>query len=313
MSLFPALVLLPLYLILIMVTVAQEANQITAAFVPDNSAPLIGQPFKLALVVKAPKEAIITLPDLSADFPPFMVKEVGEVVASIEGDQAVYQQILTVVLWRPGQYETPGLFVQYQFPETTEIFNLPVEKVAITVPSVLQEGDTDLRPLKPQIYLPYLSPWIIMAVIALALLIVFALRYLVKSRLLKLPASRALPAASQSPGMAAMQELRRIRGQELPPEKMFPQVADCLRLYLERRFDIPAPDMTTLELMLRLHTNSLLPDRRRRELQHLLERADLVKFARIQPEQHVSHRFVEVAYKWVETTENTLEKDEVVA
>jgi hypothetical protein len=295
-------------------TLAQEAGQVTAAFVPDTPAPLIGQPFKLALAVKAPKAAIVTLPELTEDFPPFMVREVGEVIAKVDGEQATYQQTLTVILWRPGQYETPDLFVQYQLPETSEVFNLPVDKAVLNVPSVLQEGDANLRPFKAQIYLPYLSPWLVAGLIVLGGAAAFGVRRLAKSGRVRLLVLRPTASAVLSPAERAVDQLKRLQARNLPPETLFPQVTDCLRVYLEHRFEIPAPDLTTLELIHQLQASNLLPERRQRELQQLLERADLVKFARVQPDQQVSSRFIEAAVKWVEVTDNAAEvSDEVTA
>ena len=60
---------------------AQRAGLVSAYFAADTDAPLIGQPFQLSLVVKAPADVLITLPQLSTDMPPFMVRDISGLLA----------------------------------------------------------------------------------------------------------------------------------------------------------------------------------------------------------------------------------------
>jgi hypothetical protein len=76
-----------------------------------------------------------------------------------------------------------------------------------------------------------------------------------------------------------------------------------LRLYIYDRFAIPAQDMTSGELLTTLETTLAFPERLQRELYHILEHADLVKFARAQPSLSVSERLLKIARAWLERVE----------
>jgi hypothetical protein len=77
-------------------------EDVSANFVAELGAPLIGQPIDLVLTINVPADATVTLPTFTADWPPFMIREIGEVSVSTNAGRTTYQQHLSVILWRPG-------------------------------------------------------------------------------------------------------------------------------------------------------------------------------------------------------------------
>jgi hypothetical protein len=67
-----------------------------------------------------------------------------------------------VIAWRPGEHSTPETYIQYQLSPEDPIHNILAAPTVISVPSVLDSQDTELRPLKPPVSLPYLPPWLVL-------------------------------------------------------------------------------------------------------------------------------------------------------
>lgn len=89
-------------------------------------------------------------------------------------------------------------------------------------------------------------------------------------------------------------------------------VSDALRLYLEERFTLHAPDRTTEEFLLELQRASQLNDAQKEFLADFLSRCDVVKFAKHEPSEAELRRLHSAALTLVEETayeRRTTEKD----
>ena len=77
----------------------------------------------------------------------------------------------------------------------------------------------------------------------------------------------------------AQQDLQRLKASPVTPDSFFVSLTDILRVYLERRYKIRAPEKTREEFIVDLRQNDLVPAAVRGQLEQLLQTADLVKFA----------------------------------
>jgi len=275
---------------------------VSARFSADNPTPLIGQPVHVVLTVEAPATAVVTFPEFPTEWDSFMVQSVGELTRTVNGDVATYRQTLTVILWRAGNFETPQTFVNYQLSPSGEILRIPAEPLLITVASVLQPGDIELRPLKPPASLLYLPPWL--ALVAAAGLYGayrgwrwWRARQVVWTGQLR----GANGPLALSPGQRALAELRSMRQKNLSPMAIPSSVSDCLRLYVQRAYQVQALEMTTGELLNALQAK--LAQAEQRDLQRILDYADLVKFAHVEPGMRSARQLLDTAEKWVEALE----------
>lgn len=86
-----------------------------------------------------------------------------------------------------------------------------------------------------------------------------------------------------SPYEAAMKSLKELHDEQLWQkgftEKYFVELINILRIYIDRRFNVSAPEMTTQQFLLAASENPRLASHAS-ELRRLLELADFVKFAR---------------------------------
>jgi hypothetical protein len=200
---------------------------------------------------------------------------------------------------------TPDTFIQYQLTAGGETFNILADPTTVSIPSVIMNGDTALRPLKSPVSLPYLPPWLIL--VALAVL-VGGIRLggwlLARRGLLGSSASLGRDAnVANAPRQRALAQLRNLRERQLSPALVYATVADCLRTYIQRQFNVNALDMTTDELMTTLQVQAIFAKRHERDLSRMLEYADLVKFADIEPGERTVKQLLDTAEKWVEGVE----------
>ncbi|MFQ5510290.1 MAG: hypothetical protein ACE5EO_00420 [Candidatus Krumholzibacteriia bacterium] len=153
------------------------------------------------------------------------------------------------------------------------------EEVFVPVREMTGERDVP-QPLKPQWRAPrsYFYFYVAAAALVLATLAV----YLLRRR--RRPARGAPPEPEIPADIAAMEALARIEKMQLLEagefKRYYTLVVDAVRHYLERRFGVLAMDRTTSEILsdldiVRVHVDDLEP---------LLQEADLVKFAKFEPD-----------------------------
>lgn len=271
---------------------AQDARTITAQFSADNQSPLVGEPIEL--VLSATLDADTTLvewPEFPEQWSVFEVNDVQALDIVEHDNQTDYQQRMTVTLWEPGSYETPETIITYQQPDGT-IEEMIVVSQRFSVPSVLTD-DLTLHPFKPQIWLPYLPPALIIAmlgVICTAFIWIFQRR---AGRTNEASAGKTTQFERQ-----ILAQLKKISRTSQEPEIVYAFVAACLRDYIANQFQLTTQEMTTSELLDRVQPH--LSKATFSRLGHLLGQADLVKFARQLPDQQSARRYAEAATQWIQ-------------
>ena len=87
------------------------------------------------------------------------------------------------------------------------------------------------------------------------------------------------------------------------PKPFCTAVSDALRMYLEERFGLHAPERTTEEFLFELQSTPRLTFSQKQSLANFLERCDLVKFAKFEPPQTALRDLHEAALKLISETE----------
>ncbi|HKX60950.1 MAG TPA: hypothetical protein VJS65_03885, partial [Verrucomicrobiae bacterium] len=80
-------------------------------------------------------------------------------------------------------------------------------------------------------------------------------------------------------------------------------VSNTLRLYLEERFHLHAPERTTEEFLVELQGSAALNPEQKRSLQSFLQSCDLVKFARLEPTESALRDLHDSALRLVDETQ----------
>lgn len=276
---------------------AQINTPIRAEFEVDNQSPLLGEPFHVTIIVRAPENVEI-LSWVTFEYPMEMIDE-GNIDAEPEADSDLirYTRRYEVVLWEVGEYLSQGALIAYRIGDV--VSSTPVSSFYVQVPSqIINPEDAVLRPSVAPIYLSYLSPWVVVG-IGIGLVI----GAMIVAKLLQVSRQGVVQIVTASPADKAIAELEDLKDQQLPPATIYELVANNLRQYIESQFEIEAVEMTTVELISILRQRDVFPKNHRQQLQDVLEQSDLVKFARFQPDKGSSLRLVNYAIKWLRETE----------
>lgn len=133
-------------------------------------------------------------------------------------------------------------------------------------------------------------------------------------------ARRASDETPLPPHVLALRALARLRSAPRATagevDAFYVEVSRILRLYLEQRFGLHAPERTTEEFLAELNgrgPQSPLDDRQRGALAGFLRQCDLVKFARLQPAEDVHVESLRTAEEMVEATRADRSPQEVLA
>ena len=154
-----------------------------------------------------------------------------------------------------------------------------------------------------------LLPWL-GALFGLAGLVMI-LVYLVKRRRRKVSGE----AKPKDPAyIIALRELDKWRGDRFwAPDKQkafYSGITDALKNYMEDRFGIDAPEMTTAELFAALGQAEDLPEELREETRAVFECADFVKFAKHVASEEENARALPTAVRFVTSTYQTVLEEE---
>lgn len=139
----------------------------------------------------------------------------------------------------------------------------------------------DIRDVKPPMTLPPDWRWLygVLVLVLAAGAYFFVKRFF--SREIKKPAPVIPP---QPPHVIAYARLEELKNKNLPDQQRikeyFDELSDIARFYIEDRFCIRAPEMTTEEFLGTLNTSDTLKAEHKSMLGDFLNSCDLVKFAR---------------------------------
>ncbi len=136
-----------------------------------------------------------------------------------------------------------------------------------------------LRDIKPPVKIPdyWIFLWLALAIVTLAILVLWAQRHFSKNRPIP-PGPPPVP-----PHQRARQKLEEAPALIAEPKPFTILVSDTIRIYLEERFQFHAPERTTEEFLYELQATPRLTEEQKQTLGRFLEKCDLVKFARYEP------------------------------
>jgi hypothetical protein len=269
---------------------------------PDH--PTIGQRFRYVMEVAASAgvEVVVTQPaDRLGDFE---IVDFGIDPAVQRDGRTVVSRWWRLVGWSPGDHTIESPPVRYRVPGD-EQHDAAADTQHVTVASVLGDANesADIRDIAgPEAVPRDLRPWYL-AGGALAALILLVLGW----RWLRRRLRRAEKAVPPRPAHEiAAEALRALRARRLPEvgefKEFYSALSDIVRRYLEDRFRVRAPEMTTEEFLAATARGAALERSHRALLGTFLGESDLVKFARFVPTLGDSERAMAAAERFVDDT-----------
>jgi hypothetical protein len=223
---------------------------------------------------------------LDAPPPGIECKAIGKASRTTTADGERWQITLHLNPRKDGKVELHPAVLEYTEGPDAVKHRAEWKPISLVITSELASLDPkkELRDITPPEDPPPAPPswvrWLPWAGIAAALAGLVAGGWGLRRRLVK----RTPPLA---PHEWAAQELDRLATLHLPEsgelERYHTLLSDIVRVYLERRFSLPASQQTTVEFLETMRRSPQLTAAQQRLLREFLERCDMAKFARAAP------------------------------
>ena len=292
-----------------------ERGPVTASLRLEPAQPVIGDVLELTLTVKAEPGVEVLMPAFGEALERYLIVDFVPRESIDDEGRTHATQLYRLQPARSGPQSIPPILVEFvdrrpgqaPAPEGQDAFELLTERIEFEVTSVLAVGALpDLRPalgaLGPR--QPPAGPrwpWIVAALAGLAAASPLLLRAW-------LSWSRRLRRRSAYEVARARLDTLTARPRPGTPEEIdafFVELSSTVRHYLEDRFELRSPELTTEEFLADIGDSPDLSHEHQRLLRDFLRRADLVKFARHVPGEDDIQDSVQVAERFLdETREN---------
>lgn len=277
-----------LIILALFLSYAAFAQQAKVQVSADTNAILIGEPVQLNLEYQFPKDIQGLFPafkdTISAQLEIINQSAVDTVLNQETGITTLSQKV-NITSFDTGYHVIPPLPFGLKKPGDSAYQILQSEPLLLSVFTVEVDTTKDIKPIVRPIGEPYtlgeFLPWISL-VFAIGLLI-FAIFYFYKRKKKNKPLfvkkqKPVLPAHEQALNDLEMLRLKKLWQQDRLKE-YHSELTDIIRIYIERRFKIPAVEMVSFEILQALKQKAI-NDQAMGKLTATLELADMVKFAK---------------------------------
>ena len=158
---------------------------------------------------------------------------------------------------------------------------------------------TDIRAIKPPVDIPdpWLWLWVLLSGLAAAILV------LIIVGLFRRKKAEEIEVIVVPPHIRAKQKLAEALRLISDPNQFCTEVSNTLRVYLEERFELRAPERTTEEFLVELQNSKQLTLDQKLSLGEFLQSCDLVKFARFEPTETNLRQLHDAALRLVDETQ----------
>ncbi len=264
------------------------ASQVQARL--DTSRARIGDRLTLTLTAHSAAGETVQFPDLKSHLDKFvLLDELPAERVEEEGGAALIRRSWIIAAFETGRLEVSGLPLAVMHADGV-VDTLWTEPLPLDVISLVQDTlDAQIRPLRDLVEAQRLwkriAFWAVVGLAVLAALLILWRRYL-RRRADRLAGDvSSLPARPAH--LVALDELDRIKSLGLIEngeiKRFHILVSEAIRRYLEARYGVLAPEMTTWELTAVLRDRRDMDSGLKELLRGFLEDCDMVKFAKYVP------------------------------
>lgn len=214
-----------------------------------------------------------------------------------------------------GHYVLPPIPVERTVDGKVDtLYFEPLEMDVKTMP--VDTATFEIHDIKGQMRYPLtfaeVAPWLA-ALWLLAVLVILAWALVTMHR----KKDSDAPAVQEPAYITALRRLEKFRGDKFwAPERQkafYSGITDTLKAYIDDRFSVDAPEMTTAELFDALKGNKDLTPELYGEMKELFERADFVKFAKYTASDEDNAKALPLAVRFVTSTyQSEIEEENVL-
>jgi hypothetical protein len=287
-----------------------ETGPVRAIIRLSPPAPAIGDPLDLELEVRAEPDVELLMPEFGDVLDRFSIVDFTRSEVADDEGRTISRQRYTLAPSRSGAQHIPPLLVEFVdrrdgralAPEGEDAYELLTAALEFEVAAALPEGASlELRAPFGKLGAREIpgrnrTLWLLAALVAVVAA-VFGIRTwtLWRSRTLRRSAYDVAKSDLDALLMAP-------RPGEREMDVFFVRLSGIVRCYLENRFGLRSPELTTEEFVEELANSPDLVRSHQRLLREFLNRADLVKFAHLVPDPADVELSLESARSFLEAT-----------
>ncbi|MBI5285941.1 MAG: hypothetical protein HY874_12705 [Chloroflexi bacterium] len=265
----------------------------------------VGDRLTLTITVEHREGVVLTPPGYGAAFGGIEVVDIAPPsVEQRDGGRARTTFAYTLAAFTTGEFTVPAQSIAFVTPDGAA-GTVTTTPRSVTINSVLDPGDTSLRPLKPQLDIDDGAPSPIAPIAFVGMLAALtAIGYVLQARAVAIapPAPLAVatpPAPPDGRARAALDAAAPLAGTDV--RAYYALIAAAVRAYLSERFDFPAYAMTRTEMERGMAAAGI--DRWPARLTaNLLEQCDAVQFAGFVPAPERRAADLIAAYEIIDLT-----------
>jgi hypothetical protein len=278
--------------------------------------PAIGDPLGLELEVRAESDVELLMPAFGDALDRFSIVDYTQSEEADDEGRTISRQRYTLAPSRSGAQMIPQLLVEFvdrrdgrdPAPEGEDAYELLTAVLEFEVAAALPEGASlELRaPLGKlgarEVPGRFRTLWWLVGLVAVVVGAYFGIRLLTlwRNRTLRRSAYEVAKAELDALLMAPRPGAREM-------DAFFVQLSGIVRRYLENRFGLRSPELTTEEFVEELADSPDLVRSHQRLLREFLSRADLVKFAHVVPDAADVELSLESAQSFLEATRSEID------
>lgn len=255
----------------------------------DSNAIMIGDQVHFALGITVPENMVVTWPLLVDTITSNIeiIKQSSIDTTYSENDISLKQQF-TITSFDSGYFEIPQINFNFRHKDDSTYFTTStgILFLQVFVPEVdtAQAFKPIANPLQEPYTLSEILPWVLggLAIIAI---IVLTILYIAK-RKKKQPIFKRKPKPALPAHVVAIKKLEELRlskkWQAGHLKKYYSELTDIIREYMTNRYNFDAPEMTSYEILKKLHEFNINKEAMSK-MEATLNLADMVKFAKANP------------------------------
>jgi hypothetical protein len=201
-----------------------------------------------------------------------------------------------------GKYQVPPVYAEMKGENGIKRYysdysQLEVMRVRISPPDTASKIFDIVKPYKAPLTAGEVLPWILLFLL-FCVTVWFIVRFIKKIRMKK---TGDIPVVNHDPAhVIAFRQLEQLKADKLwekgELKGYYTRLTEIARFYLENRYDIYSLELTTAETLAELKKAGFKEDESYRKLRTVLTGADLVKFAKFNPEP--SENELQFNYTW---------------
>jgi len=262
----------------------KKENSITAVAKIDKDSVLIGDKLKYTVEVEAGKDVEVEFPSFDESFADFTIRDFGSSQKIFFGKKKLIRWYL-LDTYTTGEYAIPEAVIKYR-NKGEEIWDeIEIDEVKVEVKSLLEQADSanDICDIKsPLKLLSKARFYILLGVLLVLILSILGLWFFLKRRKAKQDSvSIKSPYQIASEALEELEKKNYLKGGKI--KEYYAELSFIIRSYLEGRFSLRAPEMTTEEFLNIARDARQLSREQKNLLKEFLSHCDLVKFAKYGP------------------------------